>query len=52
MVGIGSETFAFVVHEPEVFGVLPKLDAFVPMFAAHAFASMQLVGSVHAVLEL
>ena len=50
--GIGSVTFAFAVHEPEVLGLPPKLVALVPMFPPHAFASTQLVGSVHAVLEL
>jgi hypothetical protein len=37
---------AFAVHEPDVFGVLPKLAALVPTPAAHEFVSLQLVGSV------
>jgi hypothetical protein len=47
IVGIGSETFAFAVHVPEVTGALAMLLALVPMFAAHEFTSLQLVGSVH-----
>jgi hypothetical protein len=52
IVGIGSETFAPAVHEPEVLGLLEMLLALVPMFAPHAFESVQLVGSLHAVAAL
>jgi hypothetical protein len=48
IVAIGSEMFAFAVQVPEVTGALVMLVALVPMFAAHEFTSLQLVGSVHA----
>jgi hypothetical protein len=45
-VGIVSVIPAFAVHEPDVFGVLPKLLALVPIPAAHELVSLQLVASV------
>jgi hypothetical protein len=50
--GIGSDTFAFVVHVPEVCGLLEIVLALVPMSAPHAFGSLQLVESEHAVAAL
>jgi hypothetical protein len=50
--GIGSETLAFVVHDPATVELPPMLLALVPMPAEHELVSLQLVGSVHAVVEL